>query len=323
MTLGGGVGWLTRAYGLTVDNLLAAEVATASGTHVRASAAENPDLFWGLRGGGGNFGVVTAFTFQGYPLGPEVLAGTFFYGRSRWADALRGWDAWSREAPDGMTSIATFFVPPAAFGLGDAPLMLIGWAWASASIREGERVADELRRAAPPDDELVQPVAWTAWQSQADSVFPKGARAYWKNTSFDQLDEATIEVIVRRAAQQSWRGTAFDIHHMEGAFGRVPPDATPFPGRSARFWLNIYGFWPDAADDAARTAFVRGFAADMAPHASGAQYVNFLGREGDGGEPGAAARALYGSATYDRLVALKRRYDPDNLFRLNHNIPPG
>ena len=155
-------------------------------------------------------------------------------------------------------------------------------------------------------------------------MFPKGARAYWKNTSFDRLDDATIEVIVRRAAEQTWRGTGFDIHHMEGAFGRVPEDATPFPNRSARYWLNIYGYWPDAADDAARTAFVRGFAAEMEPHASGGQYVNFLG---PGRRPRRTRRrprsAVYGPDKLARLTALKRRYDPDNVFRLNHNIPPG
>ena len=323
LTLGGGVGWLTRAYGLSVDNLLGADVVTASGEHVHASARENPELFWGLRGGGGNFGVVTSFTFRAHPLPPDVFAGTFLYGRERWADALRGLDGWSADAPDAMTAITTFIVPPPEFELGDDPMMFLGWVWASDDRTEGERVVERLRQAAPPDNELVEPTRWTAWQSQFDAVFPKGVRAYWKNTSFDRLDDATIEVIVRRAAEQTWQGTAFDIHHMEGAFGRVPLDATPFPNRSARFWLNIYGFWSDAADDAARTAFVRGFAADMEPYASGGQYVNFLGQEGDRQDPRAAALAVYGPDKLARLTALKRRYDPDNTFRLNHNIPPG
>ena len=147
-------------------------------------------------------------------------------------------------------------------------------------------------------------------------------RAYWKNTSFESLDEATIDLIVRRAAEQTWRGTAFDVHHMEGAYGRVPEDATPFPDRAARYWLNIYGFWPDAADDTERIAFVRDFAAEMEPHASGGRYVNFLGQEGDTEDAQAAAVAVYGPKKLARLVALKRRYDPDNVFRLNHNIPP-
>ena len=323
LTLGGGVGWLTRAHGLTVDNLVGADVVTAAGDLVHASASEHEDLFWGLRGGGGNFGVVTSFTFRAHPLGPEVFAGNFVYGRERWIDALRGWDSWSTAVPDPMTTIATFMTPAAEFGLGDDPVLLIGWLWASDDRTGGEAVADGLRRATAPDNEFVDPIRWSAWQSQADDLFPRGARAYWKNTSFDRLDDATIEVVVRRAAEQTWRGTGFDIHHMGGAFGRVPLDETPFPNRSARYWLNIYGFWPDPADDPARIAFVRGFAADMEPHASGGQYVNFLGQEARTGDPAAAAIAVFGPDKVRRLAAIKRRYDPDNVFRLNHNIAPG
>ena len=324
LTLGGGVGWLTRAYGLSVDDLLAVEMVTVDGDTIRATATEEPELFWGVRGGGGNFGVVTAFTFRAHPLGPEVYAGTFIFGPDRWADALRGWEAWTRSGvPDPLTSIATFMTPPSEFELGDDPVMLLGWVWASPDRTEGERVVGALRGATHPDAEVIQPTTWTGWQSAADSLFPKGVRAYWKNTAFERLDDATIDVIVRRAAEQTWRGTAFDIHHMEGAYGRVPEDATPFPDRAARYWLNIYGFWPEATDDADRIAFVRGFAADMEPHASGGRYVNFLGQEGDSDDAQTAAAAVYGPAKLARLVALKRRFDPENVLRLNHNIPPG
>ena len=323
LTLGGGIGWLTRAHGLTVDNLLEAEIVTATGEAIRTSATEHDDLFWALRGGGGNFGVVTSFVFGAVPLGPDVFAGTFIYRRERWSDALRGWDAWGADVPDPMTSIATFVVPPPEFELGDDPIMVIAWLWASPDRDQGERVADRLRAVAPPDEAVVQPTRWTAWQSQADGLFPKGVRAYWKNTSFDQLDDATIAVIVDRALEQTWRGTAFDIHHLGGAFGRVPPADTPFPDRSARYWLNIYGFWTEQADDANRIAFVRGFAADMEPLASGGRYVNFLGAEDDRADPRSAALAVFGPEKLRRLADVKRRYDPDNVFRLNHNIPPG
>jgi FAD/FMN-containing dehydrogenase len=322
LTLGGGVGWLTRAHGLTADNLLEAEVVTASGDTIRARATEHEDLLWALRGGGGNFGVVSSFTFRAHPLGPEVFAGTFVYRAPSWTGALRGWDAWTATIPDALTSIITFVVPPPEFELGDDPVMLVGWCWASPDRSAGEGAVDDLRRTAPPDVEVVEPVAWTTWQSQADGLFPKGVRAYWKNTSFERLDDATIDVIVRRGAEQAWRGTGFDLHHMGGVFGRVAEDATPFPNRSARYWLNVYGFWPEASDDAARIAFVRGFAADMEPLASGGQYVNFLGQEG-GRDPVSAALAVYGPGKLDRLRDIKRRYDPDNVFRLNHNIPPG
>lgn len=334
LTLGGGVGWLTRAHGLTVDNLLEAEVVTAAGETVVASTTEHDELFWALRGGGGNFGVVASFTFRAHPLGPEILSGTFVYGAGRWREALHGWSRWADTAPDALTSIVTFVVPPPELELGSDPLMLLGWVWASPDRAAGEATVAALVVDAPPDQAFTDPMPWTSWQSQADSLFPKGVRAYWKNTSFDRLDDATIEVIVQRAREQTWRGTAFDIHHMGGAFGRVDEAATPFPSRSARYWLNVYGFWPQATDDAARIAFVRGFAADMAPHASGGQYVNFLGLEADGAtgadagaDAGAAASSaalgVYGPEKLRRLVDVKRRYDPNNVFRLNHNIPPG
>jgi len=323
LTLGGGVGWLTRAHGLSVDNLLSAEVVTAGGELLHASPAENAELFWGLRGGGGNFGVISGFTFRAHPLGPDILSGNFVYGAPQWTEALRAYAAWTADLPDAMTSIISFVVPPEDWDLGDELLMLVGFVWASPDRAEGERWIDRLRAASRPNAEVLHPTTWTGWQSAADGLFPKGSRAYWKNTSFDRLDDLTIGTLVDHARELTWRGTAFDIHHMAGAFGRVPEDDTPFPNRAAQYWLNIYGFWADAADDARRTAWVRQFAADMEPHASGGLYLNFLGREHDPVEAASSALAVYGRAKLDRLVALKRQYDPGNLFRLNHNIPPG
>ena len=322
LTLGGGVGWLTRAHGLTIDNLLGADVVTADGATVRASAEENPELFWGIRGGGGNFGVVSSFTFRAHPLGPVVYAGNLVYGAAHWVSALRAYEEWTRDLPDAMTSILTFITPPPALEMGDEPLMIVGFAWASPDHDQGRRVLEPLLAAAPPDDREVGPTDWPAWQSAMDAIFPKGVRAYWKNTSFDRMDDEVIAVLARRAAEQTWLGTAFDVHHLGGAFARVPEHATPFPHRSARFWINIYGFWTGAEDDAARTAFVRDLAAELAPFATGGQYVNFLGAEEVVDRRG-QAEAVYGPEKLERLVALKRRYDPANLFRLNHNIPPG
>jgi FAD/FMN-containing dehydrogenase len=323
LTLGGGVGWLTRAHGLTVDNLLGAEVITAAGERVQASPSENPELFWGLRGGGGNFGVVSRFRFRAHPHGPDILAGNFVYAAPQWPAALHAYAAWTADLPDAMTSIISFLVPPADWNLGDDLLMLVGFVWSSADRTDGKRWIDRLRAAARPSAEVLEPTTWTAWQSAADQLFPKGSRAYWKNTSFDTLDDSTIETLVHHAHELTWRGTAFDVHHMGGAFGRVPDDDSPFPSRSARYWLNIYGFWEDSADDERRTAWVRQVAAHMEPHSSGGLYLNFLGHEGDGTGARASALAVYGQRKLDRLVALKRQYDPDNLFRLNHNIPPG
>jgi FAD/FMN-containing dehydrogenase len=322
LTLGGGVGWLTRPYGLSIDNLLAVELVTASGESVHASESENPELFWGVRGGGGNFGVVTSFTFRLHALGPSVFAGTLIYRQPRWTDALRAYAEWTRDQPDMMTSIITFMVPPVEWELGDEVQMFLGFAWAGADHAAGEAVVAPLRAAAPADVEVLDPTDWLTWQFAVNDMFPKGVRAYWKNLSFDRLDETTIAVIANEAGKVTWRGTAADIHHMGGAVARVPEDATPFPNRSAEFWLNIYGYWTDAADDPDMVDWVRGFHAAMEPHAATGLYVNFLGGDGDRSDAKAEALAAYGPAKFERLVALKRRYDPGNLCRLNHNIPP-
>ena len=320
LTLGGGVGWLTRRYGLTIDNLVSAEVVLATGERVRASDVDNPDLFWGLRGGGGNFGVVTEFTFRAYPLGPEVFAGTLIYERPRWPEALRAWVAWTARAPDDVTTLVTFMVPPADWGLGDRVLMFLGFAWAGADRREGEAVIGRLQAACPPDVSVLDPVRWLAFQSAFDSAMPKGVRAYWRNASFDRFDGPMIDTLVEHCGAQARVGTAADLHQMGGAFGRVPEEATPFPNRSAQFWLNIYGFWPAADHDAANTAWVKGFSEAMRPHAMPGQYVNFLGH--DDSDAYLKALAAYGPSKLERLMAVKRRYDPENLFRINHNIPP-
>ncbi len=320
LTLGGGVGWLTRRYGLTIDNLVAAEVVLATGERVRASETEHADLFWGLRGGGGNFGVVTSFTFNAHRLNPDVFAGTLIYERRRWEDALRCYAEWTADVPDEVTTLVTFMVPPADWELGDRVLMFLGFAWAGPDRREGEAVIGRLQAACPPDVAVTDPTRWITFQSAFDTAMPKGVRAYWRNAWFERMDDKVIDSLVEGCGAQSWFGTAADLHHMGGAFGRVPEDATAFPDRSAGFWLNIYGFWPDAADDPARTAWVKGFSDAVRPHAMATQYLNFLGHDD---EPAVQkALAVYGPAKLDRLVSLKRRYDPENLFRVNHNIPP-
>jgi FAD/FMN-containing dehydrogenase len=321
LTLGGGVGWLTRSSGLTLDNLASAEVVTATGEHLHASAQENPELFWGIRGGGGNFGVVSSFTFRARRLPSPVLGGNFLYRPGRWKEALGAFASWTRELPEEMTSIASFIVFPPDFGMGAEPWMVIGFAWASEDHQPGLEFIERLRAAAPPDEEEVGPTDWVAWQSAMDSVFPKGSRGYWKNVSFSRLDAEVIDVLVGFASEVTWFGTGIDIHHMEGAFGRVPEDATAFPNRSARYWLNVYGFWQDAAEDERLSDFARRAHAQMQPFAEHGQYVNFLGAE-IGHDLTEAASQAYGPQKLQRLVALKNRYDPHNLFRLNHNIVP-
>jgi FAD/FMN-containing dehydrogenase len=320
LTLGGGVGWLTRAHGLTIDNLVSADVVLATGERIRASASDHPDLFWALRGGGGNFGVVTSFTFQAHPHGPEAFAGTLIYAAPRWVEVLRAYVAWTRDLPDELTTLVTFIVPPADWELGDQPLMFLGFAWSGEDDGTGRALIDQLRAGCPPDEAILDPTPWTTFQTAFDAAMPKGVRAWWRNAWFERFGDAAIETLVEHAAAQAWVGTAADLHHMGGAFGRVSEDATAFPSRAADFWLNIYGFWADAAHDAARIAWVKGFSDAMRPHAMAGEYVNFLGR--DEGDPAAKALAAYGPGKLARLVAVKRRYDPENRFRVNHNIPP-
>jgi FAD/FMN-containing dehydrogenase len=321
LTLGGGVGWLTRSNGLSLDNLASAEVITATGEHLHASDQDNPELFWGLRGGGGNFGVVSSFTFRARPLPAAVLGGNFFYRQVHWKSALSAFDRWTQDLPDEMNPIISFLVLPPDMGMGEEPWMIIGFAWASENHQPGLELIQGLRDAAPPDEEEVGPAAWPEWQTAMDSLFPKGSRGYWKNVSFSRLDDAAVDVLVGFASEVTWPGTGIDIHHMEGAFGRVPEEATAFPNRSAKYWLNIYGFWQDPAEDERLSAFARKAYTLMQPFSEHGQYVNFLGAE-TGQDVTEAARQAYGPDTFDRLVALKDRYDPHNLFRLNHNILP-
>jgi len=324
LTLGGGVGWLTRRYGLTIDNLESAEVILATGEQVRASATEHPDLFWGLRGGGGNFGVVIEFTFRAHPHGPEALAGSLVYERTRWPEALRSWRTWTADAPDDMTTLITFMVPPPDWELGDRVLMFLGFAWAGTDRAAGEAELARLQNACEPDVAMTDPTRWLTFQTAFDAAMPKGVRAYWRNAWFSSLDDGLLDAIAAGCGAQSRVGTAADFHHMGGAFARVPDAATAFPDRSAQFWLNIYGFWPDAADDDAHTAWVKGFSDSVRPFAMPTRYVNFLGQDDNQAEHAERrALAVYGQAKLERLIEVKQRYDPDNLFRVNHNIPPG
>jgi hypothetical protein len=249
------------------------------------------------------------------------LGGNLFYRPPHWRDALVAFAAWTRDLPEEMNPIISFLVLPPEFGMGDEPWMIIGCAWVDEDHQAGLNLIEQLRVKAPPDQQEIGATSWLEWQSAMDAVFPKGSRGYWKNVAFSRLDEEVIDVVVGFASEVAWPGTGIDIHHLEGAFGQVPEEATAFPNRSARYWLNVYGFWQDPSEDERLTAFARRAYALMQPFSEDGEYVNFLGAEL--GPPDAdAARRAYGQEKYQRLVALKDRYDPHNLFRLNHNIAP-
>jgi FAD/FMN-containing dehydrogenase len=325
LTLGGGMGWLTRAHGLTIDHLVGADVVTADGRQVHASATEEPDLFWGLRGGGGNFGVVTEFVFEAVPLPQVVHTGAMYYRRERWAEALAFYARWAQTIPDELTTIVTFMTPPDEWvpeSLQGQPMLLLSFCWAGSDLDAGRRATAELIDADPaPDHVAIEPTPWVALQSSADAGFPRGVHAYFKSTFFDVLDDASIATLVEHMGRRTSPLAGTDIHQLGGRYAAVPAGATAFGRRDARFILNVWGVWADAADDAREIAWVRDVWSAMQPYARGGHYVNFLGLE-QGKELRTQTRDSYSPEAWDRLVALKRRWDPDNMFRFNTNIPP-
>jgi FAD/FMN-containing dehydrogenase len=324
LTLGGGMGWTTRGFGLSIDALTGAELVTADGRQVRASASEHPDLFWGVRGGGGNFGVVTTFEFEARPLGPEVFAGATYHVRERWEDALRVYAEWAPTIPDELTTIVTWMTPPDEWlpeHLQGQPMLLLSFCWTGAHPEDGERAVADLVRESRPDHVAAEPTPWLDLQSSADEGFPKGVRAYFKSVFLERLDEGAIATLCEHAARRQSPLAGTDIHQLGGAYARVPADATAYGHRHQPYILNVWGVWEDAADDADQIAWVREFVAAMRPWATGGAYVNFQGRD-DPAEVAAQAREAYPPGTWERLVAVKDAWDPTNLFRPNHNVTP-
>ena len=319
------MGWLTRAYGLSIDNLLDVHLVTATGEQVHASPQDNQELFWGVRGGGSNFGIVTDFEFQGVPLGPDVFAGGAFYLAPKWKQALRFYAEWCQDIPDELTTIVTWMTPMEHWGfpehLTGQPILALTWCWAGRDIggrraRPWQDLVD-----ADPDGVDAGMTPWLELQTGADDLFPKGVHAYFKSTYFDDFSDDVIEVLAEHSLKRRSPIAGTDIHQLGGAYGRVAEDATAFGNRDAKYILNVWGVWKDKADDAVEIAWVRDFWEAMQPHARGGHYTNFLGAE-EAQEFRLQTRDSYPPATWERLVALKDRWDPDNLFRLNHNIPP-
>ncbi len=319
LTLGGGFGWLSRKYGMTIDNLEAAEVVTAAGEVVRASAGEHADLFWALRGGGGNFGVVTRFEFRLHPVGPDLLSGLIVYPLAEANSVLRQYREFAARAPDELAVWAVVrlapplpFLPEAAHGSGMIALALC-YAGEPAA---GEALIAPLRKFGPPLGEHVGVQPYAAWQQAFDPLLAPGARNYWKSHNFVTLADGLFDAVTAAIDQLPSPQCEIFFGAIGGATTRPAPDATAYAHRDARFVMNVHGRWEDPADDARCIAWARDFFKASAPFASGGVYVNFLtADEGD------RVRAAYGP-NYDRLARVKRAYDPDNLFRVNQNIAP-
>jgi FAD/FMN-containing dehydrogenase len=325
LTLGGGIGFLMRKHGLAVDSLLAAEVVTAEGNIVRASADEHPDLFWALRGGGGNFGVVTSFLFALHPLGPTVMAGPVFWAAEDTADVLRFYRDFAAEAPDELGSVVRLgTVPPLPVIPEDLhwrPAVAIACCYAGA-VDDGERAVRALRRFGTPLVDLLAPSPYAAFQSGLDGTVLHGWRYYWKGTTLAGLSDDAIAVITDHAFAAGSRRSYAAIFHMGGAVARAPHDATAYAGRDVAHNMSIDAVWrPDESDEhaAAETAWARRFLQALQPHHPGGVYVNFL----DSDDDASRVREAYGDRIYRRLAQIKAKYDPDNAFHHNKNIQPG
>jgi FAD/FMN-containing dehydrogenase len=324
LTLGGGYGYLRNKYGLSCDNLIGAEVVLASGEVVRADATQHADLLWGLRGGGGNFGVVTEFEFRLHPVGPEVMFVFVFHDASGdgMQRAMRFYREFSHGAPDEVSTLmALGVVPPDPHVFPEAihgrPFAAFVAMYAGPA-EEGQRVLQPLRDFGEPlmDGSGVMP--YVQAQQAFDHDYPDGRRYYWKSLNLQRLDDQAIERIAAHARRQPSPFSTTDIWHIGGAVTRVGAEESAFFGRQAAFLLSPEANWDDPADDAVNIGWLRAFIADMAPFSDGSRYLNFAGF-GEEGESG--VRSAFGPQ-YARLAALKARYDPYNLFRLNQNIAP-
>ena len=318
LTLGGGFGWLSPKYGLTCDNLISADVVTADGHMVTANNEENADLFWGIRGGGGNFGIVTSFEYRLHPVGPTVLAGAVVHPMAKAPELLRFYRDFAASAPD---ELGTVFVrrlaPPAPFlpeDIHGKPIAAVFVCYAG-PVEEGERVLAPLRAFGPPVAYAVAPKPFTAHQSMLDPVQPSGRNYYWKSDDLPSLGDDAIDTIVAHAEAITSPHTIVAMFRLGGAVSRVPEDATAYSHRAAAHALNCNASWVDG-DPQPHIQWARNFSTAMQPFSAGV-YVNFLGDEGE-----ERARAAYGAQKYERLVALKNRYDPTNFFRVNQNIKP-
>lgn len=319
LTLGGGIGWVMRKYGLSIDQLRSVEVVTADGDLVRASENENADLFWGVRGGGGNFGIVTGFEFRLNPVGPEVMAGPVFWAMEDAPEVLRFYRDWIADCPDELMTIAVQRRAPA---LPIVPPDLVGklvigvTACYAGPVEDGERALRPLKEFGSPVLDFCRPKPFLEHQKTFDPSFPHGWHYYVRACDVAALSDEVIDIVVEHGRRITSPVTSIALWQMGGAVGRIDDEATAFNGRNAGFTFNINGNSKTAEGFDAERQWARDYWSALAPHHTSV-YVNFLMEEGEG-----RVRQAYGAAKYEKLKTLKRKYDPTNFFSLNQNIKP-
>jgi len=319
LTLGGGFGWLSRKYGMTIDNLLSVEVVTADGRQLHASETENADLFWGLRGGGGNFGVVTRFEFQLHPVGPDVLSGLIVFPFAEAKQVITQFARFTETMPDELNVwLVTRKAPPLPFLPEDVhgkEMVALALCYAG-DPHEGEKLIAPLRGFGTVLGEHIGVQPYVNWQQAFDPLLAKGARNYWKSHNFSQLSDGVIDTIIEFVAKLPSPQCEIFIGTIGGQTGSVAPEAMAYSNRDANYVMNVHGRWESATEDERCIAWAREFFVKSQPFASSGAYINFLTHD----ETDRIAFA-YG-ATWDRLVELKNKYDATNLFRMNQNIKP-
>jgi len=321
LTLHGGLGHLRRKHGLSIDSLVSVDIVTADGELRRASATENEDLFWAVRGAGSNFGVVTSFEFRAHPVGPMVFVGAIFYPFEEASSILPAWRDFMATAPEELSSLAICWsvppVEPFPPEIHGTPVVVVAAAYCGPA-EEGERVVQPLRELAQPVVDASGPWPWLGLQSGFDAIFPQGELRYWKSRSVTELSDEVIGDIIELAGRRPAPLSDIVIWHHGGAMSRVPEEETAYGGRDTQFLVTAEASWTDPAQNEEAIAWAREVFDAMERYSTGAVYLNFPGL---GEEEDSLARAGYG-ANYVRLTALKAKYDPENLFRMNINIPP-
>ena len=319
LTLGGGFGWLSRRYGMTVDNLISADVVTADGELRHASADSNEDLFWAIRGGGGNFGVVTRFEFALHPVGPVVYGGLVVLPLDQAKSALQQYRAAAEQMPDELSVWAVLrlapplpFLPPEAHG---KPVIVFAMCY-TGPVENGPSVVENVRGFGTPVGEHLGPMPYAMWQQAFDPLLTPGARNYWKSHNLDGIPDGLVDALLEAIGTLPSPQCEIFFGQIGAQTSRVPVEATAYSSRDTQYAMNVHGRWDNASDDERCIAWARAFFDAAAPFALGSVYVNFMTQE----EGGRVADA-YGP-NYEHLVAVKHRYDPQNLFRHNQNIRP-